>query len=611
MLVLSCLLLAWLLRFDFTFPHRSLLYFAAALLVPVRVSTLACFGLLRGWWRYAGIRDGIDVLKAVSLGSLLFWLILHYVLAVQSFPRSIYLLEPVLTAGGLVGVRLLSRALAESVRQDLKTCKKVIIVGAGFCAQQILREITRPESGYVAIGCLDDDHSKVGVRIHGIPVLSTVDKLPFLVSRYAVNEVLIAIPSATSIEMRRFIEICSQAQVKFRTVPALKDVIADKVSISELREVNLDDLLDRQPIRIDLDSVEEQIAGRTVVVTGAAGSIGSELCRQILDYNPARLVCLDQNESGLFYLQQDLARHKNGSNAFMCVVDITDCERLRNLLSVDRPNLLFHAAAYKHVPLMEENIYEAVKNNVFGFIELLNIAEDSGCNSVVLISSDKAVNPTSVMGATKRICEMILSSRSSNGMRCVSVRFGNVLGSSGSVVPILKQQLARHQPLTITHPEVRRFFMTTVEAVALVLQAFVIGRHGDVLVLDMGEPVRILDLARTLARLAGLQENTIQIEFTGLRPGEKLEEELFYSTERILPTAFEKIKRTQGHLLSWPELQHHLNQLRIALKVNDCDSIRAKIREIVPQYQSQMYFRSKNRAFAGLVEERQPAASHD
>jgi FlaA1/EpsC-like NDP-sugar epimerase len=321
-----------------------------------------------------------------------------------------------------------------------------------------------------------------------------------------------------------------------------------------------------------------------VVVTGAAGSIGSELCRQIIDYSPAQLVCLDQSETGLFFLRLELDRHQNGVQLAFRVADITDAERIRYLLSEFRPDVIFHAAAYKHVPMMECNVQEAVKNNVLGLLGLLDLADEAGCRSFVLISSDKAVNPTNVMGATKRICELILSSRPPNGMRCVSVRFGNVLGSSGSVIPVLKQQLRNHEPLTVTHPEIKRFFMMTREAIALVLQAFAIGEHGDILVLDMGEPVRILDLARTLIRLSGKSEHDAEIRFTGLREGEKLKEELFYEHEEVFPTLCEKIKRTSGTLKDWSRLCSQLDELRASMNIDGAAPIRAKIKEIVPEY---------------------------
>jgi len=319
-------------------------------------------------------------------------------------------------------------------------------------------------------------------------------------------------------------------------------------------------------------------------VTGAAGSIGSELCRQILGYGPSRLVCLDQSETGLFFLRLELEEQEQGAELAFCIADLNDAKRVRSLLSEFRPQIIFHAAAYKHVPMMESNVQEAVKNNVLALVGLLDLADDSGCKSFVLISSDKAVNPTSVMGATKRICELILSSRPPNGMRCVSVRFGNVLGSSGSVIPVLKQQLRNHQPLTITHPNIKRFFMITREAVALVLQASEIGGHGDVLVLDMGEPIRIVDLARNLIRLSGKSESDVEIQFTGLRDGEKLEEELFYGYEKVFPTSCGKIKRTNASVEDWPRLCRQLDDLHASMSDDSAASIRAKIKEIVPEY---------------------------
>jgi len=582
--VLCSLLVAWWLRFDFSLPYRTILFSAAPLLVAIRIATLTSFGLLRGWWKYAGVRDGLNILKAVTSGSVIFWVIMQPILHVTAFPRSIYLLEAFLTTSLLVGVRLLCRIFAESARESISSGKRVVLIGAGSAAQTILREIGRADSGYVAVGCLDDNESKHGVRIHDVPVLGTVDQLPGVLRSKPAEEVLIAVPSATSAQMRRFIEICNQAKVTFRTVPALKDIIAGQVTMSQFREVSLEDLLGREPVQIGLDSVRREIERRVVLVTGAAGSIGSELCRQILNNNPERLICLDQSETGLFLLEHDLRSHPRAAQMAFCVADVCDSDCMAGLLSERRPQIIFHAAAYKHVPMMESNAQEAIRNNVLSFPALLDLAEEAGCGSFVLISSDKAVNPTSIMGATKRVCELIVASRPANGMRCVSVRFGNVLGSNGSVVPTLQHQLEKKQALTITHPDIKRFFMITSEAVALVLQGFVIGSHGDILVLDMGEPIRIVDLARTLIRLSGRPEEDVEIRFTGLREGEKLNEELFYGYEEVIPTACDKIKRTNGSVQDWAELCRHLDELRASMTVGGAAPIRAKIKEIVPEY---------------------------
>jgi len=583
-LIICSLILAWFLRFDFTLPYRSTLLLAVPVLVLTRLAAMAYFGLLRGWWKYVGIADGIDILKAVGMGSVLFWFIMRMALGATAFPRTIYVMEALLTAGLLTGVRLLSRAIAESMRENISSCKRVILIGAGTAAHTILRELRKRGSSYVAVGCVDDDQSKQGIRIDNVRVLGTVNQLSEVLSSEPVDEVLIAVPSASGAQMRVFVEACNNAKIKFRTVPALKDIIAGHVAVNQLREVSLEDLLGREPVQIDLESVRRQIAGRCVLVTGAAGSIGSEICRQILDYSPSRLICFDQSETGLYFLQLGLLAHKNGAQLAFRVGDICDRERVRSLLREFRPEIVFHAAAYKHVPMMESNVQEVVKNNVIGLLGLLDLADESGCKSFVLISSDKAVNPTNVMGATKRICELIISSRPPNGMRCVSVRFGNVLGSSGSVIPVLRQQLINHQPLTITHPDIRRFFMLTPEAVALVLQAFAVGYHGDILVLDMGESVRILDLARNLIRLSGRSDQDVEIQFTGLREGEKLDEELFYEHENVAPTVCEKIKRTNGAHRNWQQLCLQLGELRTALTADDAAPIRAKIKQIVPEY---------------------------
>jgi FlaA1/EpsC-like NDP-sugar epimerase len=505
----------------------------------------------------------------------------------EAFPRTIYILEPLLTASLLASVRLFSRALAESVREDVSSCQRVILIGAGSAARTILREIHGPGSAYVTVGCLDDDPSKLGVRIENVRVLGAVDELSEVLASEPADEVLIAVPSATAAQMRRFVEICNRSKISFRTVPALKDIISGHVTVSQLREVSLEDLLGREPVKIDLEAVRREIEDRTVLVTGAAGSIGSELCRQILDYGPSHLICLDQNETGLFFLRMQVLGHKGCTQLSFRVADVCDVDRVRSLFAEFKPEVIFHAAAYKHVPMMESNVQEAVKNNVLALVGLLDLAAEADCKSFVLISSDKAVNPTNVMGATKRICELILASRPANGMRCVSVRFGNVLGSSGSVVPVLQNQLQNHQPLTITDPDIRRFFMITSEAVALVLQAFTIGDHSDILVLDMGESVRILDLARNLIRLSGKFEHDVEIQFTGLREGEKLREELFYDYERILPTSCEKIKRTCGSFRDWPQLCRQLNDLRVSMSIDGEAPVRAKIREIVPEYSFQ------------------------
>lgn len=583
-LICFSLVLAWLLRFDYSLPDRRSLLLALSILVPTRMAAIWRFGLLHGWWKYTGASDVLDVLKAVSVGSIAFVLTIHYLLGLHGFPRSVYVLEPVLTAGLLIGVRVFSRLVAESVRQDVVSARKIILIGAGVAAQTVIHELKRPKSGYAVIGCLDDDPSKEGVKIGGVPVLGNVDNLTNMVDRFMPDEVLIAVPSASNQQMKKFVQVCERAQVKFRTVPALRDVIHGKVAVSQFRNVRVEDLLGRDPVDLDLQSVKDSITNRVVMVTGAAGSIGSELCRQILEYAPAGLLCVDQNETGMFYLERELSICRNNATQVFVVADVGDSERMQKLFIEHKPEVVFHAAAYKHVPMMESNVGTAVRNNVFALLDLLQVAEDNGCKGFVLISSDKAVNPTSTMGATKRLGELIISYRHSHKMRCVAVRFGNVLGSCGSVIPVLQEQLRSGIPLTITHPEMKRFFMTIREAVSLVLQAFAIGDQGDVLVLDMGTPVSIVELARTLIQLSGKKEDEVEIQFTGVRPGEKLLEELFYPDEIVRDTSCPKIKKARNVVCGWGELETQLDDLRATLYVDGANPIRAKIKQIVPEY---------------------------
>src|SRR5229473_661438 len=529
----------------------------------------------------SGISDAVDVLKAILTGSFAFLVIVRYGLGLKVFPLSIYALEALITFTLLTGIRVLSRMLAETVRAD-STSKRLLLVGAGHAAQMIIRETQEVDTGYAVIGCVDDNPLKKGLRVLGVPVLGPVEALTKVVSQQRIDEVLIAIPSAAPAQKRRLVAICKEAGVVFRTVPEMAELIAGRATLQQVREVSLADLLGRIPVDLDLESVREHIRGRVVMVTGAAGSIGSELCRQIRAYKPKLLLCLDQNETGIFHLQHQLAEDEAGERNVFCVADFSNPERMRKIFLTYGVEIVFHAAAYKHVPVMEDNVEEAVGNNVFGLLALLNVAQNSKCSAFVMISSDKAVNPTNVMGCTKRVGELMLAAWPGERLRCVSVRFGNVLGSNGSVIPLFQEQIRQNQPITITHPEMTRFFMTISEAVSLVLQAFAIGRHGDILVLDMGEPVRVADLAKTLARLSGKSRQ--EFKFIGLRAGEKLFEELFYPTERVLPSACAKIACTESVRLAWPALKRGLDELYVAMSLGKRASILAKLKQIVPQF---------------------------
>jgi FlaA1/EpsC-like NDP-sugar epimerase len=588
---------AWLLRFDFTFPQPALFLRAMPLLLLLRMAAMARFHLFHGYWRYSGISDALDVVKAVMLGSLAFLLIERWVLLQASLPISFYFLEAMLTGLALGGIRILSRVWMQRSERLAKwqTSKSVVVVGAGCGAAMLLREL--PRSGYTALALVDDDPAKASVALNGIRVAGSIAELPRVVQRYHPDEIMIAIPSATSEQMRRITEVCHRTGVRFRTVPGLADLIHGTVTIDQIREVNLQDLLGRDPVQLNLDTVKCKIAGRVIMVTGAAGSIGSELCHQLLSYGPVKLVCVDQAETPLFYLQHATSDSK--VERVYCVADITDRARMREILDQHRVQAIFHAAAYKHVPLMEHNLQEAVKNNVFGLLSLMEVACQCDCEDFLLISSDKAVTPTSFMGCTKRIGELIVAARPSGRMRCLSVRFGNVLGSQGSVIPLFQEQIRSKRQITVTHPDITRYFMTIPEAVSLLLQAFAIGNTGDILVLDMGEPVRILDMAKTLVQLSGIPPGEVEIVFTGLRPGEKLFEELFYDFERRLSTSVQKVLRTQGQLVSWPRLLAHLEVLRAESAAGLPHRIRAEVKEIVPQYQWQQT--SDNQEFPSEV----------
>jgi FlaA1/EpsC-like NDP-sugar epimerase len=581
-------LLAWLLRFEFHLPNLLLLLSAIPVLIFLRVASLARVGLLHSYWRYTSISDVTETGKATLLGSVCFFVSIRYVLDLKAFPLSVYCLEAILTLILLLGVRLIAASVMPKAPTqqpaERRRSQKVLIAGAGFAGQMLIRELREAGRQWEVVGCVDDDPGKRGLKISGITVLGSIAEIQQVSAAHRAFEVLIAIPSATAAQMKRIVEICDAAKIRYKTVPSLRDFIVGRPTFQQLREVNLEDLLGRDPIKLDLEPVRRQLQGTAVLVTGAAGSIGSELVHQILQYRPALLLCLDQDESGLFDLQQRLPGAPASTKVEFLIADITDRTRMHALLSRFEVNSIFHAAAYKHVSLTESNVCEALANNVFGLLSVLEAAEHSKCGSFVLVSSDKAVNPTSFMGCTKRLGELILAGRPTSSMRCVTVRFGNVLGSQGSVVPLFQQQIRAKKQITVTHPEITRYFMTIPEAVALVLQAFTIGEHGDLLVLDMGKPLRILDLANTLMKLSGVPEQEVKITFSGLRPGEKLHEELFYASEDQRTTSVEKITLARSATMPWQRLSEHLEVLRAMAAREMPLEVRGLVKEIIPEY---------------------------
>jgi FlaA1/EpsC-like NDP-sugar epimerase len=589
LLVFISIVTSWLLRFEFHMPNISLLLSVVPILIVYRLAAMQRFGLLHGYWRYTGIHDVSEMAKAIGLGSAAFGVTTRYLFDVKNFPLSIYFLEALVTTVIVLGVRVavrLFRQRTESNQRggDRRRAQRVLIAGAGFAGQLLIRELKQSAGRWEVVGCVDDDKNKVKSNIDGVPVLGTIEQLPALSAEHRAFELLIAIPSATAAQMQRIVQICDGVGVTYKTIPSLREFASRQPSVQQLREVNLEDLLGRDSIKLDPEPVRRTLTGTGVLITGAAGSIGSELVNQVLQYDPTVLVCVDQDETALFQLQQKVGTVVATTRVEFCLADIADSKRMLSVLLQHEVDTVFHAAAYKHVSLTERNVCAVLENNVFGLISMLDAAEESGCSSFVLISSDKAVNPTSFMGCTKRIGELIVAARPTAAMRHVTVRFGNVLGSQGSVVPLFQHQIRTKKQITVTHPDVTRYFMTIPEAVTLVLQAFAIGKHGDLLVLDMGQPLRIVDLAHTLMKLSGVRETEVKIEFTGLRPGEKLHEELFYDYEEQRTTPVGKITLARSRATNWTTLVGHLTVLLKMSTKQMHSEIRGEVKRIIPEY---------------------------
>jgi len=600
--------LAWLVAFGlaYNFRHfdRWLTIFFLPLLPIVVVIKLAVFlwmGLHRGWWRYVGLRDLFAVAKAAWL-SFFFLFVVYYVLgnvyrlglgidlfAGVNFPDSVLLLDFASTIALVCGARIAVRLYHEEVRPVADgAIPNVLILGAGNAAENVVREINRmPALHYHVVGFLDDDPAKWGARIHGEPVFGGIDRVKAICAEHAVDEILIAMPSATRKQMRRVVDLCQGTSARVKTLPALSDLIAGRTKVQQIRDVDINDLLGRVPVTLDEEQIARFIRGRVVMVTGAGGSIGSEMCRQIARFGPGRLLLVEQAEQHLFDIDRELKASFSDIDIVPSIADIGDRGRIEHLFSSERPTAVLHAAAHKHVPMMELNPGEAVKNNVHGTRVIAEAAARNGCEKFVMISSDKAVNPTSIMGCTKRVAEMYIQGlhrRSST--QFVSVRFGNVLGSSGSVIPIFKEQIAKGGPVTVTHPDMVRYFMTIPEASQLVLQAASMGNGGEIFVLDMGEPVKIVDLARDLIRLSGFKpDEDIEIRFVGVRPGEKLYEELAIEGEGVSRTPHPKIGIWQTLPVDWDRLVEQIERL---LKKSDRltrEDARRELLELVPEFQ--------------------------
>ncbi len=578
---------SFLLRFDFLLSqeYRRVFLKTVPLVLGIKLVTFFYFRLFRGWWRYVGMSDLLDIIKAALASSALLLTSVYFAHGFIGFPRSVFIIDLVLTILVIGGMRFAVRAYTESAR-SLVTSSNALIIGAGRAGTAIARELRSNEKlGYSLVGFIDDDPAKRGERIHGVKVLGRTADLPSVISKYDISQVLIAIPSATSSQMQKIIDVCVECKVDFKTLPALGDIINGSVSLGLMRRVLVEDLLARKPVYLDHAKIQAKFQHRVVFITGAGGSIGSELARQLARFSPQRIVLFDRSETDLQQLEVEFAEKFPRLDRVAIVGDILDVDRLREAISAHRPASVFHAAAYKHVPMMELNCFQAVTNNVFGTYNVALVARQCGAEDFVLISSDKAVHPSNIMGATKRVAEILILGLQGQSTRYVSVRFGNVLGSNGSVVPLFQRQISNRKPVTVTHPEVRRYFMTIPEAAQLVLQASTMGGGGEIFVLDMGEPIKILDLARNLIRLSGLEpERDIPIVFTGLRPGEKLFEELRFDGEGLKPTAHEKIRVLDGGQADTGQVKEWLDGLAAVVASKHVHGLVTKLKEIVPEY---------------------------
>jgi len=578
---------SFLLRLDFQLnePYRKVFIETLPLVLGIKILTFFYFHLFRGWWRYVGMSDLLDIIKAALSSAVLLCGAIYLTRGLVGYPRSVFLIDPVLTIIVIGGVRFVVRAYTESMHTLINQAN-ALIIGAGSAGRAIARELlSNDRLGYRLAGFIDDDPAKRGERIRGIKVLGSTDDLPRVISEHNVSQILIAIPSATGQQMQRIINSCVESRVDFKTLPALGDIISGAVSIGQMRRVRVEDLLSREPVRLDLAKIQRKFQQKVVLITGAGGSIGSELARQVAQFNPGKIVLFERSENDLHRLDVEFADRFPKLERIMIVGDILDNHRLQEVLSAHRPTSVFHAAAYKHVPLIERNCFQAVTNNIFGTYNVALTARENGVEDFVMISSDKAVNPTNIMGVTKRVTEILILSLQGRSTRYVSVRFGNVLGSNGSVVPLFEQQIASRKPVTVTHPEVRRYFMTIPEAAQLVLQASTMGKGGEIFVLDMGEPVKIVDLARDLILLSGLEPGKdIPIVFTGLRPGEKLFEELRFDGEGLNPTTHEKIHVFNGGQVDAAQVSAWLGDLSAIVSAKSVHGLLTKLKEIVPEY---------------------------
>ncbi|MBW3664785.1 MAG: polysaccharide biosynthesis protein [Actinobacteria bacterium] len=600
-LLVGAYVLAFELRFEFDVPQDMV----TRLVLTLPYVVLLKYLLLHAWqvdrysWRYTSLGEVLGIAWAMAMATGILMILRSFAPALgDAAPAARHLLIPwgvlgidvMLVTILLIGARAARRMQVErrervSHRMSEES-SRALLIGAGRAGVLVARELTsHPDLGYRPLGFVDDDPAKQRALIHGVPVLGTTADLPDLVREHAVDEAIITMANVSREDIRRIVELCDELDLPTKIVPGLYEIVDGQVSLSRIRPVAIEDLLGRDPVDLDISAIESIVADDVVVVTGAGGSIGAELCRQLARFRPRQLVLVERAENALFDIHRDLGAAFPELDVVPCIADVCDTERIDQVLLHHRPTTVFHAAAHKHVPMMEANAGEAVKNNIAGTRTLADLALERGVHRFVLISSDKAVNPTSVMGATKRVAERYVQHlASTSGRPYVSVRFGNVLGSAGSVIPIFNEQIAAGGPVTVTDAAMQRYFMTIPEAAKLVLQAAAIGEPGEILVLDMGDPVRIVDLAEDLIRLSGFTRDEIEIEFTGLRPGEKMFEEIALDEEHATRTRHPKVWIGHSPEAEWSTVEEDLVAILALEDTVDPEPVREVLRRIVPEY---------------------------